>query len=63
MVCLIKLLQEHYEYLGRSYLVQIPPPEKLYNWHPTFLFFIVNKCAYHGTDSAALLPGCMLLKS
>jgi hypothetical protein len=59
MICLSKFSREHYENLGRSYLVRIPPPEKLNNWQLTFLFFIVNKCAYHGANSAALLPESM----
>ncbi len=36
-----------------------PPPDQLNDWHLTFLFFIVDKPAYHGADSAALLPRCM----
>lgn len=51
-------LSEDYENWSTRYVLcgPKPPPKQLNDWHPSFLFFVVNKHAYHGANRIALPP-------
>ena len=57
----VYFLSDHYENRSTSYVLCGPktPPKQLNDWHPSFLFFVVNKHAYHGANRTALPPGYM----
>ena len=54
----IFFLSEDYENWSTRYVLcgPKPPPKQLNDWHPSFLFFVVNKHAYHGANRIALPP-------